>query len=287
MEVRWQQRESGEKGELVRCGLCAHACRIPPGRTGRCGARRHVEGQGLVSPYLGRFSSIAVDPIEKKPLRHWQPGTFILSLGSLGCTMHCPFCQNHGIAHPTRDIALREVDPVSLLHAAREQRLTSVAYTYNEPTLQAEYILQAAPLLREAGIGTALVTNGMMSASALEELLPWLDALNVDVKTFNPATYARMGGNLDAVRRNVARLVSAGIHMELTCLVAPGISDDPEEFAAMTEWIAGLSPQIPLHVSRYFPAYRYKAPMTPVPLLRRFSDIARARLVRVHTANIA
>lgn len=213
--------------------------------------------------------------------------------------MRCPFCQNHTIAHPgARPTAhppsphpagepkLVALTPEALLADARRLGVPSVAFTYNEPTLQAEYILEAAPLLREAGVGVALVTNGMLSAQALEELLPWIDALNVDVKTFSAANYTKMGGDLATVKRNVARLVQAGVHVELTCLVVPGISDDIAAFAAMTDWIAGISPDIPLHISRYFPAYRYSAPATPLPLLQRFMEVARERLVHVYGGNI-
>lgn len=282
--------KGAERTQAARCGLCFHACRIPVGGSGYCRVRTY-DGRELSSPYLGRFCSAAVDPVEKKPLRHWRPGTFIYSLGSVGCNMRCPFCQNHGIAQPDfsspgRLPRLAAVSCEDVLATVRGLGLNSVAYTYNEPALQAEYILAAAPLLREAGIATALVSNGMFSTALLRELAPWVDAANIDVKSFNATVYAGMGGSLETVMATVRFLVEAGVHVELTNLVVPGLSDSAEEFAAMTEWIASLSPDIPLHISRYFPANRYREPSTPLPLLRGFADIAAVRLRRVHVGNV-
>ena len=282
-ESRWWSRNGNE----ALCGLCPHACRIPEGKTGRCGARS-FDGRALVSPYLGRFCSIAVDPIEKKPLYHWRPGTAILSLGSLGCTMRCPFCQNHGIAHPKagRIPGLASLAIKELARKTRELGLDSVAYTYNEPALQAEYIIAAAPVLREHGIATALVSNGMYSEALLNALAPVTDAANIDVKTFNPRTYARLGGSLDTVKTTVVRLLEAGAHVECTTLVVPGVSDSPDEFAEELDWLAALSPTIPLHISRYRPAYKYNAPPTSLDLLKRFADMAGAKLRHVHIGNV-
>lgn len=286
MKPRFWSLEGSEEGrEVFRCGLCFRGCRIPAGTMGYCGARG-ADRTGFISPYLGRFTSGAVDPIEKKPLYHWRPGSLIFSLGSLGCTMRCPFCQNHSIAQPRGLVPLTELSVQDLLAKVRALKLASVAYTYNEPTLQAEYILEAAPVLREAGVATVLVTNGLFSAPLLEEFIPWLAAANIDVKTFNAGVYAEMGGSLEVVKSNVARLVQAGVHVELTTLVVPGLSDDEAEFAALVDWIAGLSPQIPFHISRYFPAHKYAAPPTDLNLLHRFQQIAEARLDHVHLGNV-
>ena len=286
MEPRFWRLEAKDEGrEVFRCELCFHGCRIPAGTMGYCGARGADE-TGFISPYLGRFTSGAVDPIEKKPLYHWRPGSLILSLGSLGCTMRCPFCQNHSIAQPRGRVPLTGLPARDLLARALDLKLSAVAYTYNEPTLQAEYILGAAPLLKEAGVATVLVTNGLFSAPLLEELIPWLEAANVDLKTFNPDIYADMGGSLEVVKNNVARLVQAGVHIELTTLAVPGLSDDQDEFAALVDWIAGLSPQIPFHISRYFPAHKYAAPPTDLNLLRRFQQVAEERLDHVHLGNV-
>ncbi len=275
----------------ARCGLCAHFCRIPAGETGLCGARGY-DGKTFSSPLLGRFSSLAVDPIEKKPLYHWRPGTRIFSLGSLGCNMRCPFCQNFSIAQASsaarqaRAFSLTPLSPAALAREVTELRLSSVAYTYNEPALQAEYILAAAPLLREAGIATVMVTNGMFSPELARDLAPWVEAMNIDLKCFNRETYARLGGNLAAVKAAIAFMVRHGVHVEVTNLVVPGLCDSEEEFTLMAEWLAKLSPDIPLHISRYRPAHNWNAPPTPAPLLRRFAAIAGERLRRVHLGNL-
>ena len=196
LETRWWQAtlEGGEPA--VACDLCPHACIITEGKAGYCKARFNENGR-LVSPYLGRFTSIAVDPIEKKPLYHWRSGTQIFSLGSLGCTMRCPFCQNSSIAQPSEQslkrIPLKDISIQALADKVRELGLTAVAYTYNEPALQAEYIIAAAPVLREAGIATVLVSNGMYSETLLRELAPVVDAANIDIKSFNAKAYAKMG----------------------------------------------------------------------------------------------
>ena len=282
MEARWYDIEKN----LAKCGLCFRGCVIPKGGSGYCGAR-HWSGEGFTSPYLGRFSSCAVDPVEKKPFYHWRPGTLIFSLGSLGCNMKCPFCQNHAIAQPSGGgIPLAEIPPDELVRQVLSRKLSAVAYTYNEPTLQAEYILEAAPLLKNAGIASALVTNGMFSREALSDITPWIDAANVDVKTFDAEKYTVMGGSLGVVRENVEYMVRSGVHVELTNLIVPGISDSPDGFERMVDWIAGISPDIPLHISRYFPAHRYSAPPADIGLMRRFESSARRKLKRVHLGNV-
>ncbi|MDR1946726.1 MAG: radical SAM protein [Desulfovibrio sp.] len=290
MKARWWKTDE-ESGRVV-CGLCPRSCRPEDGQWGYCAARFNDGGE-LRSPHLGRFSSIAVDPVEKKPLRRWRPGSFILSLGSLGCTMRCPFCQNHSIAQPAGGgaarIPLQAVTPRQLVEKCRELGLSSVAYTYNEPALQAEYILEAAPLLREAGTAAVLVSNGMYSEELLTALSGVMDAANIDVKTFNPQAYARLGGSLDVVKRTVSVLLQAGTHVECTTLVVPGISDNADEFAAELDWLADLSAaggrDIPLHISRYRPCYRWTEPPTDIGLLQRFTAMAEAKLKYVYSGS--
>ena len=282
--------DAAAAADAARCELCFHACLIPAGKAGYCRVRTY-DGQTLRSPYLGKFCSMAVDPIEKKPLHHWRPGTFIYSLGSLGCNMRCPFCQNHSIAQPdfaapNRLPRLAEIPPQALVAKVRELGLDSVAYTYNEPALQAEYIIATAPLLKEAGIATVLVSNGMYSKALLRDLAPWVDAANIDLKCFNAKIYAGMGGSLETAMAAVPFLLQAGTHVELTNLVVPGLTDSPEEFTAMADWIASISPDIPLHISRYFPANKYRQPPTPLPLLQSFAAIAKAKLRHVRVGNV-
>ena len=283
MKARWWRTSEG----LQICGLCFRGCRLKAGEWGACRAR-HGSPEGLQSPFLGRFTALAVDPIEKKPLRFWRPGTSIFSLGTLGCTMACPFCQNHRLAAPRLDRLppLSAVSPDELGREIRRLGLSAVAYTYNEPTLAAEYILEAAPRLLAEGAATVLVTNGLMSPAVLSDLGPWVAAANVDLKTFNPETYRRLGGDLSAVQATVTGLLALGVHVELTTLVVPGVSDDPEEFAALIDWMAGLDRNIPLHLSRYFPAHRHHAPATDLELLRSFRKMAADKLGRVILGNV-
>ncbi len=290
----WSQDEKG----VVTCGLCFRGCRLSERAAGACGVRFSLEGK-LVSPWLGRFVSRAVDPIEKKPLAHWRPGSFIYSLGSVGCTMDCPFCQNHTIARPDPRVfqsfsSVPFLPPEELVSEVTELGLTSVAFTYNEPTLQAEYLLEAAPILREAGIALVLVTNGALSEESARDLLPWVDAANIDLKAFTPEGYRRLGGDLEAVKATITAWVRGGVHVELTNLVVPGLNDGlggqgapgDDAFAEMVDWIAALSPDIPLHISRYFPRRNYFEPPTDIGRLHDLAAVARARLSRVHLGNV-
>lgn len=288
MEPRyWWLESDPNSGPVYHCTLCFRGCRFRPGEMGYCQVRGADEG-GFISPYLGRFVSLAVDPIEKKPLNHWRPGSMILSLGSVGCTMRCPFCQNHVIAQPEPQARLKVVSLAvdELVVKVKELGLAAVAYTYNEPTLAAEYILAAAPVLNEAKVATVMVTNGLFSPQLTEDLSPWLAAANVDVKTFDEGAYRRLGGSLEVVKRNVARLIEAGVHVELTTLVVPGVSDNEDGFSEVVAWAASLSPEIPFHLSRYFPAHKYAAPPTEASLMRRFQQIAQARLKHVYLGNM-
>lgn len=285
IEPQWMTPVEGG----FRCGSCFRACVIPRGSMGACRARGVSPDGEAVSPYLGAFVSVAIDPIEKKPLRMWRPGTSVLSLGSLMCNMTCPFCQNHEISHPS-DIsitrALTRISPEQLRDAALSHATPSVAFTYNEPTLQAEYICRAAPLLRDAGVGTVMVTNGLFGEDVRDELASCVDAMNIDVKTFSRAKYAEIGGDLDTVKSNVDELARRGVHIELTLLVVPGVSDSIDEAEEMTSWIASISPEIPLHITRYHPAYRYREPATDIDLMKKIERAARSRLAHVYLGNV-
>ena len=287
-DARWWTLESPAKADVARaiCGLCPHGCAIAPGKAGLCGAR-FFDGHKLLSPWLGRFSSIAVDPIEKKPLYHWRPGSRIFSLGSLGCTMCCPFCQNYTIAHPQGTLPrLNTLAPEALRDTCLELGLDCVAYTYNEPALQAEYILAAAPVLQEAGIATVLVSNGMYSPALLGELARAVQAVNIDLKCFTAKGYARLGGNFEQVKASITGLLEAACHVECTTLVVPGVSDNEDDFIREVDWLAALSRDIPLHLSRYRPAYKFTAPPTDIDLLKRFAALAKSKLTRVHIGNV-
>ena len=288
MEIkpRWWRAERDCDGNFsALCSLCFHGCRIASGGVGFCSVRGYGE-EGFTSRNLGAFTVCAVDPVEKKPFARWRPGTFILSLGGVGCNMRCPFCQNHAIAQPEVIPKLTRISPDELLRRTLELGLSSVAYTYNEPSLSAEYILCAAPLLKSENIKTALVTNGMFSGEVADEFAASVSAANIDIKTFDREIYKKMGGSLDAVLANITKLVNAGVHVEITNLIVPGVSDSRSGFAEMINWIAALSMDIPLHISRYFPAHRFKAPPTDLNRLVDFSALARAKLKHVYTGNI-
>ena len=255
------------------CNLCPHHCELAEGQIGFCRTRCNDNGQ-IKSLNYGRVTSLAIDPIEKKPLYHFYPGSVILSLGSFGCNMACPFCQNHTISQGGE----REV----------RWQLSSigVAFTYNEPLLSYEYLRDTLPLLRQKGQKTVLVTNGQIEEELLRELLPYVDAMNIDLKTFAEKTYAKLRGSLRAAQRTIQMAAEAGVHVEVTTLVVPGISDDVNEFCEEVDWLAAVSREIPLHLSRYFPRYQYKAPVTPLDKLYELQRIAQKCMKYVYLGNV-
>jgi len=277
----WWRREQ----ESIRCLLCPHCCLLAPGETGKCRARRHERGRGLITLNYGRISSAAVDPIEKKPLYHWNPGTAILSLGTVGCSMDCPFCQNWRIAgwDPALSLASMEPEGVVALGAKTESR--AVAFTYNEPLVWFEFLLDASRALREAGKSTVIVSNGMILPEPLGELLPFLSAANIDLKAFTPEAYGVLGGNLEAVKNTIRTLITGGVHVEVTFLLVPGINDDREAFGCMVQWLASLEPRPVLHVSRYFPARKWTVPPPSKEMVREYCTLARKELPWVYSGN--
>jgi pyruvate formate lyase activating enzyme len=228
---------------------------------------------------------MAVDPIEKKPLRRFYPGRPILSVGSYGCNMSCDYCQNHRIsqAEPSAEY----IPPQKLLELARSvPDNLGVAFTYNEPLIGMEYLLDTAPLLREHGLKTVLVTNGYINEGPLSRLLPFIDAMNIDVKGFSEAWYRRLGGDLGTVRRTVELCVPR-CHVEVTSLIVPGENDGDSDMKRLSSWLASLSPGLPLHLSRFFPRHRMiQAPPTPVETLSRLAELARQRLEHVYIGNV-
>ncbi|MDR3242326.1 MAG: AmmeMemoRadiSam system radical SAM enzyme [Clostridiales Family XIII bacterium] len=263
-------------GGVVSCELCPHRCQIKDGSVGVCKVRRNI-GSKLFAESYGQLSSIAFDPIEKKPLRRFHPGSRILSVGSYGCNMRCSFCQNHLISQSKPKT--EHYTPEKLLGLALStHRNLGVAFTYNEPLIGFEYLLDCAKLLKSENLKVVVVTNGLISKQPLEELLPLVDAFNIDVKAFSPGFYARHGGDLETVRRNVKRAAESA-HVEVTALIIPGQNDSEEEMSALSEWLAGVSPELPLHITRFFPRYKLTdAPPTPTDTIYRLADIARRRL---------
>ena len=274
---------------MAECGVCFRHCTIQEGGFGFCGARTAKGGR--VEPYnYGRITSLALDPIEKKPLAFFHPGSYVLSVGSFGCNLSCPFCQNYGIAAAREAEAgrLYEVSPESLCELAEEQRSRGnigVAYTYNEALVGYEYVRDTARLVHEAGMLNVLVTNGTAELPVLEEILPYIDAMNIDLKGFTPEIYRYLGGDLETVKRFIARAAEA-CHVELTTLVVPGMNDDPEEMREEASWIAGIDPGIPLHITRYFPRYKMRRPPTDIAVMRRIKETAEEHLARVLLGNV-
>lgn len=271
--------------DRIRCGLCPHACVIAEGRTGRCGIRAN-EGGAMVLPWFGRLSALAVDPIEKKPLHHFLPGTAVLSAGFYGCNLRCPFCQNWNISQE-RDRRASFVPPEAMVGAAVEGGYPSIAFTYSEPSIHIEYLLEASRLAHEAGLATVLVTNGCLEEGAAEALLSVIDAANVDLKCWNEAGYRdTLGGELSTVLRFL-ELASQDCHLEVTTLVVPGFSDSAEDIAGTASFLQGLDEDIPLHLSAYHPAWRYREAPTRAGLLEDLAAKARAFLRYVYVGNIA
>lgn len=271
----------------LKCDICFHHCELDEGRTGLCRARANRGGQ-IVPLNYGRLTSLALDPIEKKPLRRFHPGGLVLSLGSFGCNLRCPFCQNAEISMAGAEFPARDYSPEALVQLAlalRPRGNLGLAYTYNEPLVGYEFVRDCAALVREAGMFNVLVTNGTIEEAPWRALLPLIDAVNIDLKGFTEAWYRRLGGDLETVKRSIA-LAAEACHLEVTTLVVPGCNDGEDELRALAGWLASLSPDIPLHISRFFPRHRMNdLPPTPVDTVYRLAAVARERLRYVYTGN--
>lgn len=269
-------------GDAARCGLCPHRCRIAPGKSGICGVRENRGGTLFAATY-GKVAAVSVDPIEKKPLFHFHPGAPILSIGSVGCNFRCEFCQNYHLV--LRQVPLEEVRIEELLRAARGAKSVGIAYTYNEPLIQFEFVLECSKAFRAAGMKTVLVTNGYVNPEPLSELLPFVDAMNIDLKSMDPAFYRRIcGGDLEPVLATIREAAKA-THVELTTLLYTGHNDADSQVRKVVDFIAETDPGIPLHLSRYFPQHRATAPPTPPDRLDAAYRIARERLPYVYVGN--
>ena len=270
------------------CGLCFHHCKLDEGQDGLCRGRGNRDGV-IVPLNYGRITSLALDPIEKKPLRRFHPGSRILSVGSFGCNLRCPFCQNASISMAGPETETAELSPAELAAQAdvlRARGNIGAAYTYNEPLIGWEYVRDCAAAVRERGMVNVLVSNGTIEPEPWRELLPLLDAANIDLKGFTENWYRRLGGDLGTVKRNIALAVEAGCHVEVTTLLVPGENDSPAEIRELSAWLASLDPNLPLHLSRFFPRYRMTdRDATPIETVYRLADIARENLRYVYTGN--
>lgn len=277
----------------VACRLCAHFCVIAEGRRGWCGVRENRAGK-LYSLVYGYSISRNVDPIEKKPLYHFHPGSRAFSIATPGCNMHCHWCQNWQISQVAADQPLpvgETLAPERIVSLAQQSGCRSIAYTYTEPTVFFEYCLATARLARAAGIANVLVSNGYMSAEMLELLHPWLDGANIDLKAFRDATYRTYtGARLQPVLDSLKRLRDYGVWLEVTTLIIPGINDDPGELQEMAGFIAGeLGADTPWHISRFHPQYQLShLPPTPVASIHAAVEAGRsAGLNYVYCGNLA
>ena len=278
----------------AQCEVCFRQCRLEEGQTGFCGARENRGGMIIPKSY-GQLTAIALDPIEKKPLARFFPGSMILSVGSYGCSMACPFCQNHEIARPADVPPTQYVIPEELAKAAvrlKRQGNIGVAYTYNEMTTAYEYIRDTAKLIRAQGMKNVLVTNGNVRAEVLKTFLPYIDAMNIDLKCFSEKAYREvLSGDLPTVKEFIRLAAEAEhCHVELTTLIVPGMNDAEEEMREACRWIASLAGgagrKIPLHVTRFFPRFRMSGGRpTPVRTVYRLADVARETLEYVYTGN--
>jgi pyruvate formate lyase activating enzyme len=264
---------------LVQCGLCARACAIPPGQAGACRARYNAGGE-LRSLVYGRPLALHRDPIEKKPLYHFLPGAVALSLGTAGCPLRCRFCQNWQLsqARPEdREVQLRP--PGDLVAAAVAHRDPVIAFTYNEPTVQAEYLLDVARAARAEGIRSVIVSCGYMSEAPLAEMCQALAAVKIDLKGFSPEFYREAcGAELSAVLRSITQAARSGVHLELVNLVVPTLNDSQRMLEGLARWVVGeVGPDVPTHFTRFHPDYLLQnLPPTPVATLERAREIAMA-----------
>jgi len=275
-----------ETDGVVICNLCPNSCNIQSGRFGACGVRGNKGGKGII-PFYGFISALAVDPIEKKPLYHFKPGSQILSLGFAGCNLHCPFCQNYHISQNT-DIPGRWMKAGEIISAALQQNSPSIAYTYSEPLIHAEYLLDCMVLARKHGIANVLVTNGCINTEAAAKILALTDAANVDLKCFSAQTYSKTLGAaaFNAVLEFIKLCREMGVHIEITTLVVPGLNDSTEELNSAAEFIASVDSEIPWHLTAYHPDYRWNAPPTAPDFLLNTARNAGKILRHVHTGNI-
>lgn len=278
--------------EQVLCDVCPKFCKLREGQIGFCRARSNIGGK-IVPINYGQATSLALDPIEKKPLMRFCSGTYILSYGSYGCNLRCPYCQNASISMagpdncPHRLITPEGLTDLAVDLSRQEPGNIGVAFTYNEPTVCFEFIRDTSKLLHEAGLKSVVVTNGGLVRKYADELLPHVDALNIDLKGFSDEFYRYVKGEFDTVKEFIKAAVEHECHVELTTLVIPTKNDDPEEMEREIEWITSISPEIPLHLSRFFPRYKVDdLPPTPAETIYRLKDIAQKKLKYVYTGNL-
>ena len=271
------------------CPICPHHCTLNDSEIGKCRARANVNNT-IVDINYGRLTSIALDPIEKKPLYKFFPGSWILSVGSFGCNLNCPFCQNYSISMANSTFETQNITPENLAQLAldltrKERGNIGIAFTYNEPFISYEFVRDTSKYLHQVGLKSVLVTNGTVAEKPLLEILPLIDAMNIDLKAFNSNFYKWIGGDFETVKRTIS-IAAQSCHVEVTTLIIPGKNDNFEEMSAEAEWLASISPDIPLHISRFFPRYLVvDRPPTPVETIYKLVNTAKKYLHNVYAGN--
>ena len=267
------------------CTLCPKSCRIQEGAVGDCGVRANRDNS-LFLPYYGIPSALNIDPIEKKPLYHFSPGARIFSIGFFGCNLHCPFCQNYSISQkPFRDASGSVLFPEDLIQTVVDKKLHHLAFTYSEPLVHFEYLLEASKLAKKSGIKTVLVTNGYINIKPAKELLPYIDALNIDLKSFSSSFYrGEIDGSLEPVL-DFIKISSEISHIEVTTLVITGKNDSMKEIREISSFIESIDKNIPFHLSAYYPVYKYSLPPTPESTIEKAVAEARKHLNYVYPGN--
>ena len=268
------------------CEICPRECDLSEGQTGICRSRKNISGVLRVLNY-GETASIALDPIEKKPLYHFHPGSNILSAGPNSCNFNCKFCQNWEISQEI--VPVRQVNPQQLVEASLENKSIGLAYTYSEPLMWYEFLLECGQAFHDSGMVNVLVSNGYINPEPFKRLIPLIDAMNIDLKSIDDSFYQKLCGgvSLQPVLETIKTAYEAGIHIELTQLLIPGENDSDDQLKRTVKWIAGLGRDIPIHFSRYFPRYKFDTPPTESSSLKRAYDIASGELEWVYVGNIS
>lgn len=273
-----------EEGKEVRCLLCPHNCQLTPGALGRCRTRKNIAGK-LNSLNYGEVSSISLDPIEKKPLYHFHPEARTLSVGTWGCNLSCGFCQNWRISQDSPQV--RELSPQEVVELCQNRGVEILAFTYSEPLIWYEFVSETAELAQAEKIATVLVSNGFVNPEPLAELIPKISACNIDLKSFRDEFYRKFcQGELAPVKKNLEYIAASSTHLEVTNLLISGKNTSQSEIEELVKFLADLEPEIPLHISRYHPAYKFKEPATDIEDLLRAYALAKEHLSYVYLGNV-
>ncbi|MDD5499942.1 MAG: AmmeMemoRadiSam system radical SAM enzyme [Candidatus Nanoarchaeia archaeon] len=274
------------KGDAVKCIACQHYCIIKPGNFGICGVRKNIKGKLFLTVY-NKVAAQNVDPIEKKPLYHFLPGSKAYSVGTIGCNFKCSFCQNYGISQENNAEMGITMSPEKIVKEALKNGCESIAYTYTEPAIAIEYWMEAMKIAKNKGLKNVLVTNGYISKEVLKKIHSLIDEMNIDLKAFNERFYqeicrAKLGPVLETIKLSK----KSGIWIEITMLIIPGLNDSIKEIEKSAEFIKSVDENIPLHLSRYFPSYEMSNPMTSESFLRQALKVCKKHLKHVYLGNL-